>query len=123
MTVQTAPTGLRHRTARKLALVYGVLSAGVLALVAANAEEATGFMWGRSIAVIIVAGLLHWMAGRAGNGAEWARNRLSAIAVIMPIAVVGVDLVPGLCPWWYTAAQAVSVLPIVAMAVVLKRRR
>lgn len=107
--------------AKKLTLVYGVLSAGVLALVATG--DSTGFMWGRSIAVIIAAGLIYWIAGRAETGADWARTRLRSIAVIMPIAIVGVDLIPGLCPWWFTIAQAVSVLPLIAMAVLLKRAR
>ncbi|GLZ75409.1 hypothetical protein Afil01_02160 [Actinorhabdospora filicis] len=111
-------TATRYRTARKLILIHGALSAGVLALVATGGDDVTGFMWGRSIALIIVAALLFRLAG----GTERARARLATVAVIMPIAIVGVDLIPGLCPWWYTAAQTVSVLPIVAMAIVLKRR-
>lgn len=34
----------------------------------------------------------------------------------MPIAIVGVDLIPGVCPRWYAAMQVVCMLPVVRAA-------
>lgn len=41
---------------------------------------------------------------------------MSSVAVVMPIAIVGVDLIPGVCPLWYAVAQTVCMLPVVRIA-------
>jgi hypothetical protein len=53
------------------------------------------FMWVRAVLLPVVAVLVHRLAVAGSRGSRRAFERLSALAVIMPIAIVGVDLVPG----------------------------
>lgn len=102
---------------------YGVL--GAAALVAVVAVAGTGhtvntFMWVRGVLLPVVAVLLHRMALAAFRGSRRAFERLSTLAVIMPVAIVGVDLIPGVCPLWYAVAQTVCMLPVVGGACVTR---
>ncbi|MEV4497750.1 hypothetical protein AB0J84_18915 [Micromonospora arborensis] len=43
-------------------------------------------------------------------------SAVALVAVIMPIAIIGVDVIPGVCPPWYAVLQVVCMLPIVRVA-------
>ncbi|TQF02946.1 hypothetical protein E6W39_12615 [Kitasatospora acidiphila] len=106
--------------------VFGALSAAALVAVialASSGHSANTFMWVRAVLLPVVAVLIHRLAVSAARGSRRAFDRLRALAVIMPIAIVGVDLIPGVCPPWYAAMQAVCVLPVVRVALLLRAAR
>jgi hypothetical protein len=37
-------------------------------------------------------------------------------------AIIGVDPIPGICPTWYAVMQAVSTLPLIAVAIITRGR-
>ncbi|MFE4214986.1 hypothetical protein [Streptomyces sp. NPDC056844] len=39
--------------------------------------------------------LIHRLTVSASRGSRWAFERVSALVVIMPIAIIGGDLIPG----------------------------
>ncbi|WP_371674928.1 hypothetical protein [Streptomyces sp. NBC_01276] len=99
--------------------VYGALTAA--ALLAVIAAASTGhmvnpFMWIRAVLLPLIAALLHRLALSASRGSRRAFERLRGISAVFPVAVVGVDLIPGVCPWWYAAVQALCVLPVLRIA-------
>ncbi|MEU5687066.1 hypothetical protein [Streptomyces venezuelae] len=98
---------------------YVVLSACALVAVVAVAsagQPVNTFMWVRAVLLPAVAVLMHRMTVAAVRGSRRAAERVRALAVVMPVAIVGVDLIPGVCPPWYTAAQIVCMLPVVRVA-------
>jgi hypothetical protein len=38
----------------------------------------------------------------------------------MPVAIVGVDLIPGVCPRWYAGLRAARMVPVVVAAVLIR---
>ncbi|MEV8451331.1 hypothetical protein AB0467_01695 [Streptomyces sp. NPDC052095] len=125
-TPRTTP-GLRRTADRvtRCATAYGVLGAVALvavAVVAAGGHPVNTFMWVRAVLLPLVAVLTHRLAAAAfrdgpdRHGPRRAFERLRTLSVIIPIAIVGVDLVPGVCPLWYAAVQTVCVLPVVGIA-------
>jgi hypothetical protein len=112
-------------TVQKCIGIFGVASAVVLAIVVATA--ATGgavstFMWIRSALLLAITLLLRRLAVQAAEGARTSFERLKTVTTVLPIAVVVVDLIPGVCPVWYAAMQGFSVLPLIAVAVMIRRR-
>ncbi|MDI5970837.1 hypothetical protein POF50_016055 [Streptomyces sp. SL13] len=110
--------------AKNSVTVYGAL--GALALLAVVAVAGSGhpvntFMWVRAVLLPVVAVPIHRMTVSASRRSRRAFERVSALAVIMPIAIIGVDLIPGVCPPWYTVTQAVCVLPVVRVAFITRR--
>ncbi|MFI0822699.1 hypothetical protein ACH4TX_44775 [Streptomyces sp. NPDC021098] len=106
-------------TAKSSIKVYGALSA--VALLAVIAVSVSGhmvntFMWVRAALLPVVAVLIYRMTGSASRGSRRAFERVRALAVIMPIAIIGVDLVPGVCPAWYAVMQVVCMLPVIRVA-------
>ncbi|RSM63201.1 hypothetical protein DMH03_14425 [Amycolatopsis sp. WAC 01376] len=107
---------------RKCVLLFGVVSAIVLATVAAVAltgGSVNTFMGVRAVILLLAAPLLHGLAAREERK---SLERLRVVSTILPIAIVGVDLIPGVCPSWYTVMQAVSAVPLIAVAVITRRR-
>ncbi|MEU6788889.1 hypothetical protein ABZ912_57740 [Nonomuraea angiospora] len=105
-----------------LVAAYGALSAVVLATVAVLAisgQTVTSFMWGRSAGVLASAAVTYWLTVRAARGARWAYLRVRVISIVMPVAIVAVDLIPGLCPTWFAMMQAVCALAIAAAGFVV----
>ncbi|MEU5833800.1 hypothetical protein ABZ820_08935 [Streptomyces diacarni] len=99
--------------------VYGALSAvAVLAVIAVaiSGHTVNTFMWVRAVLLPVVAVLIHRMAVSASRGSRRAFERVRALAVIMPIAIIGVDLLPGVCPPWYSLMQVVCMLPVIRVA-------
>ncbi|MEU5241516.1 hypothetical protein ACH4UR_20020 [Streptomyces lydicus] len=111
-----------RRTFRKvkiLAAAYAALSAAVLltvAVLASTGHTVTSFMWGRSGGILASAAVVCWMTVLASRGARWAYLRVRVLSVVMPIAIVTVDLIPGVCPLWFALAQATCALPLAAAA-------
>ncbi|THA50660.1 hypothetical protein E6R62_25040 [Streptomyces sp. A1136] len=104
--------------------IYGTLT--VAALLAVIAVASTGhmvnpFMWVRAILLPLIAVLLHRLTVSASQGSRRAFERLRGISVVFPFAIVGVDLIPGVCPWWYAAMQTLCVLPVVRIALTTRR--
>ncbi|MFE6049332.1 hypothetical protein ACFQ6N_01080 [Kitasatospora sp. NPDC056446] len=112
-------------TVKNSVKIYGALSAvallAVVAVVAVSGGHTVNtFMWVRAALLPVVAVLIHRITVSASRGSRRAFDRVSALAVIMPIAIVGVDLIPGVCPLWYAVMQAVCVLPVIRVAFVTR---
>ncbi|GGL95188.1 hypothetical protein GCM10010129_43780 [Streptomyces fumigatiscleroticus] len=110
-------------TAKTSVKVYGALSAAALLAVIAvsvSGHRVNTFMWVRAVLLPVVAVLIHRMTGSASRGSRRAFERVRTLAVIMPVAIIGVDLIPGVCPPWYAVTQVVCVLPVVRVAFVTR---
>ncbi|MCX4670787.1 hypothetical protein OG453_29535 [Streptomyces sp. NBC_01381] len=108
---------------KTLVVAYGALTAAALLTVAVlvpTGHTVTSFMWGRSAALLASAGVLYWLTVRAAGGARWACRRVRVLTVVMPVAIVAVDLIPGVCPAWFAGLQAVCAVPLVAAAFISK---
>ncbi|WP_030692223.1 hypothetical protein [Streptomyces globisporus] len=114
-----AATRRAFATARTSVKIYGAL--GVLSLltvvaVAGGGHPVNTFMWVRAVLLPVVAVLVHHLAVSASRGSRRAFERVRALAVVLPVAIVGVDLLPGVCPPWYAALQTVCMLPVIRLA-------
>ncbi|MFF8309511.1 hypothetical protein [Streptomyces lydicus] len=107
------------RTVKILAAAYGALSAAVLltvAVLASTGHTVTSFLWGRSGGILAGAAVVYWMTVLASRGTRWAYLRVRILSVVMPLAIVTVDMIPGVCPLWFALAQATCALPLAAVA-------
>ncbi|MFE6667524.1 hypothetical protein ACFVFH_28685 [Streptomyces sp. NPDC057697] len=103
--------------------VYGALCVVALlavVVVASSGHSVNTFMWVRAALLPVVAVLIHRMAAAASQGSRRAFERVGTLAVIMPIAIIGVDLIPGVCPPWYAAMQTVCMVPLVCVAFITR---
>ncbi|MFF1561856.1 hypothetical protein [Streptomyces sp. NPDC058279] len=103
--------------------VYGAVTAAALVVVIAVAgtgHMVNPFMWVRAILLPLIAVLLHRLSVSASQGSRRSYERLRGISVVFPIAIVGVDLIPGVCPWWYAAMQTLCVLPVIRVAFTMR---
>ena len=110
-------------TAKNSVKVYGALSAVALLaviVVSSSGHMVNTFMWVRAVLLPVVAVLIYRMTVSASRGSRRAFERVSALAVIMPIAIIGVDLIPGVCPPWYAVMQVVCMLPIIRVAFITR---
>lgn len=110
-------------TARNSIKVYGALSAVALLTVivmSSSGHLVNTFMWVRAVLLPVVALLIYRMTVSSSRGSRRAFERVSALALIMPIAIIGVDLIPGVCPPWYAVMQVVCMLPIIRVAFVTR---
>ncbi|MEV6976624.1 hypothetical protein [Kitasatospora sp. NPDC093806] len=113
-------TGLR--TVKTLVTAYGALTAATLltvAALAATGHEATGFMWGRSAGLLASAAAAHWLTGLAARGNRTGYQRMRLISVVMPIAIIALDLTAGHLPAWFLAAHVACACTIGSTAFVL----
>ncbi|MGW2866238.1 hypothetical protein [Streptomyces sp. NPDC001205] len=105
--------------AKRSIKVHGALSATALFAVIAvsvSASTVNTFMWVRAVLLPVVALLIYRMTGSASRGSRRAFERVRALTVIMPITIIGVDLIPGVCPPWYIVMQGVCMLPVIRVA-------
>jgi hypothetical protein len=112
-------------TVKKCTVIFGVASAIVLATVAAIAllhGSVSTFMWVRAGILLAATPVLYRLAVRASQGARKSFARLRVVTTVLPVAIVVVDLIPGVCPVWYAGMQAVSAVPLIGIAVVTRRR-
>ncbi|MEU7433106.1 hypothetical protein AB0B07_20110 [Streptomyces sioyaensis] len=106
-------------TVRTLVAAYGALSVAVLgtvAVLATNGQPVTSFMWGRSAGVLASAAVTYWLTARAARGARWAYLRMRIISLVMPVAIIAIDVLPGTLPTWFILLQATCALAIGAAA-------
>ena len=111
-------------TAKRSITVYGALTAlGLVTTIVAagSGHPVNTFMWVRAVLLPAVAVLLYRMTVSASRGSRRAFERVRTLAVLMPLAIVGIDLFPGVCPPWYAVMQAVCMLPIVQVAFIIRR--
>lgn len=112
-------------TAKKCIVIFGVASAVLLSILVANAvtqSAVSTFMWVRAGIMLALSPVLHSLAVRASRGSRVSLDRLKTVTTILPVAIVVVDLIPGVCPVWYAAMQGCSALPLIAVAVITRRR-
>ncbi|WP_214318447.1 hypothetical protein [Nonomuraea sediminis] len=110
-------------TVKKYIVLFGAVSAivlGVVAVMAFTGHEASSFMWVRGAVLLAVAPLIYRMTVRASEGSYKAFDRVRTLSTIMPIAIIGVDLIPGLCPAWYAVLQGLSALALIGVAVITR---
>jgi hypothetical protein len=88
--------------------------------VAGNGGAVNTFMWVRAALLPVVAVLVHRLAVAGSRGSRPAFERLGALAAVMAVAIIAVDLIPGVCPPWYTAVQVVCMLPVVRLALLTR---
>ncbi|MFE7530399.1 hypothetical protein ACFU7Y_32500 [Kitasatospora sp. NPDC057542] len=110
-------------TVKKCIVLFGAGGAvvlGTVAVMAATGHATTPFMWIRGVIFLAIVPFLHRLATRAAGGSAKAFDRVRTLSTVMPIAIIGVDLVPGLCPAWYAVLQGLSALALVAVAVLTR---
>jgi hypothetical protein len=102
---------------------YAVLAFTALTGVAAmavNGHTVNTFMWVRGALLPLIAIWLYRTAGKATAGNRKAFDKVRTLSLIMPIAIIGVDLIPGVCPLWYAGLQTLVMIPVVATAVLTR---
>ncbi|KJY37800.1 MULTISPECIES: hypothetical protein [Streptomyces] len=110
-------------TTRTAVKVYGALTTAALlavVVVASTGHMVNPFMWTRAILLPFITVLLHRLALSTAQGSHRAFERLRTVTVVFPIAIIGVDLIPGVCPWWYAALQTLCVLPALRIALTMR---
>ncbi|MFD5140487.1 hypothetical protein ACFWMX_30280 [Streptomyces sp. NPDC058378] len=110
-------------TAKSGIKVCGALGAAALLaviVVASIGHTVNSFMWVRAVLLPVAAVLIHRLTVSASRGSRRAFERVSALVVIMPIAIIGGDLIPGVCPPWYAVMQVVCMLPVIRVAFVIR---
>ncbi|MFF4989167.1 hypothetical protein ACFY19_18400 [Streptosporangium saharense] len=110
-------------TVKKCVVLFGAVGAivlGTVAVMALTGHEASAFMWIRAGILLAVAPVIYRMAVRASEGSYKALDRVRTLSTILPIAIIGVDLIPGLCPAWYAVLQGLSALALVGVAFITR---
>jgi predicted membrane channel-forming protein YqfA (hemolysin III family) len=110
-------------TVKKYVKLYGAICAitlGTVAVVAISGPTVTTFMWVRSVILLAIAPVLYRMTVHASQGARRRFERVRTLTVIVPIAIIAVDLIPGVCPAWYAVMQAISALALIGAAFVAR---
>ncbi|MFI7027143.1 hypothetical protein ACIBK1_00375 [Microbispora rosea] len=121
-TIDDSRTHEAFDLAKKCVTLSGMICGITLATVAVLSivdQPGTTFMWARAVILLAIAPMLHRTIVRASQGSRRSFERMRVITVTMPIAIIGVDLIPGICPAWYAVMQAMSVLPLIAVAFIL----
>ena len=97
-------------------------AAALLALVALTVSggHVSTYMWIRAGLLLAVAELADRAVISAARGNRRSFERLATYTIVLPVTIVGMDLIPGVCPLWYAAMQAVCVLPLVRVAVIAR---
>ncbi|MEV4250118.1 hypothetical protein AB0J63_42785 [Streptosporangium canum] len=109
---------------KQLVAAYGALSVAVLIVVvilSVTGREVTSFMWGRTGGMFVSAVVTYWLTALASRGARWAYVRVRIISVIVPIAIIAIDSIPGALPPWFVAMQIAGALTLVPAAFIVNR--
>jgi hypothetical protein len=109
---------------KKLIVIYGVAAAillGTLVVIVIAGGDPTTFMWVRASILLALTPLFSRLATHAGRGRRSSLERLRVLTTVVPVAIIAVDLIPGVCPTWYAAMQAVSALALVPIAFLTRR--
>ncbi|WP_228004250.1 hypothetical protein [Amycolatopsis sp. YIM 10] len=111
---------------KKSVAAYGALSVAVLIAVVILfllGDEVTSFMWGRTAGMFASAAVAHWFTVLAARGARWAYVRMRIISVVVPIAIIGIDSIPGALPLWFAAMQIAGAVTLVPAAFIVNGPR
>jgi hypothetical protein len=109
---------------KKLIVISGVAAGillGTLLVVFGAGGQPTVFMWVRATILVVMTPMLSLLATRAEQGRAPSLRRLRLLVSVLPVTIVGVDLIPGVCPTWYAALQAVSALALIPVAFLTRR--
>lgn len=112
-----------YTTVNKCIALFGAGGAvvlGTVAVMASTGHTTTPFMWVRGVIFLAIAAFLHRLATRAAAGSAKAFDRVRTLTTVMPVAIIAVDLIPGLCPPWYAVLQGLSALPLIAVAILTR---
>ena len=110
--------------AKKLIVIYGVAGAiliGTLVVIVVAGSEPSVFMWVRATILLAMMPFLSMFAVRAEQGRTSSLQRLRLLTTVLPVVIIGVDLIPGVCPTWYAAMQAVSALALAPIGFLTRR--
>ncbi|MFB7909714.1 hypothetical protein ACFC1T_25090 [Kitasatospora sp. NPDC056076] len=125
MATTASATGTNSRTdevfslAKKCITLFGaigVITLATVAVMAFSGHASTPFMWVRGVLFPALAPVLLRITARAAGGDYKALDRIRTVATVMPIAVIAVDLIPGICPPWYAVLQGLSALAVLPIA-------
>ena len=121
---QTSGRSEAFETAYKCIWIFAVCNTIALATVITTAVLGgmpSTFMWVRAVILVAVAPALLWMARRAAEGRASIIRRLTLVGVILPIAVIVIDFIPGVAPVWYAVMQGIGALILIPVAVIGRR--
>lgn len=125
-TVNRGYTREAFATVKKSVAAYGAFGVAVLVVVvvlSVRGREVTSFMWGRAGGMFGSAVVTYWLTVLASRGARWAYVRVRLICVIVPVAIVATDSIPGALPPWFVAMQVAGALALAPAAFVVNRSR
>ncbi|WP_433476861.1 hypothetical protein ACQPZP_07250 [Spirillospora sp. CA-142024] len=111
---------------KRFVAAYGALAVAVLivdVILSIAGNELTSFMWGRTGGVLASAAVTYWLTGLAARGSRPAFVRVRIISVVVPIAIVAVDLIPGALPPWFVAMQIAAALVLAPTAFIVNGPR
>jgi hypothetical protein len=114
------------RKVKTLVAVYGAFGTAALAVVvvlAVTGNAVSGFMWGRAAGMFVSALVAHRLTALAQGGSRPAYLRVRVISVVMPIAVIAIDGVPGILSPWFAALQIAGALALLPAAFLTNGRR
>ena len=123
---ETAHAQGELRRIKSLVTVYCAFSAVVLVVVvilSVMGHAVSGFMWGRSAGMLTSALAAYWLTGLAQGGSRPAYLRVRIISVVVPIAVVALDSIPGALPLWFAALQIAGALALLPAAFIANGRK
>jgi hypothetical protein len=109
---------------KTLVAVYGAFSATVLitvVILAITGQQVNSFMWGRAAGMFASAIVTYWLTTQAAQGKRWAHIRVRLISVIVPIAVIALDSIPGALPLWFIVLQVAGALAFLPAAFIMNR--
>ncbi|MBT2224365.1 hypothetical protein [Nonomuraea sp. NEAU-A123] len=93
----------------------------MVVILSVTGREVTSFMWGRTGGIFASGVVTYWLAVLASRGAGWAYVRVRIISVIVPIAIIAIDSIPGALPPWFIAMQVAGALTLVPAAFIVNR--
>jgi hypothetical protein len=109
---------------KKFVAAYGALSVAalfVVVILSVNGRGVSSFMWGRSGGMFASAVVAYWLSVLASRGARWAYVRVRIICVVVPVAIVAIDSIPGSLPLWFVAMQIAGAIALVPAAFIVSR--
>ncbi|MFJ4189910.1 hypothetical protein [Kitasatospora sp. NPDC089509] len=124
-TLGNSRTDEAFSTARKCIVLFGaigLITLATVAVMAAAGHPTTPFMWIRGFIFPALAPVFLRIAARAAGGEYKAFDRIRTVCTVMPIAVLAVDLIPGICPAWYAVLQGLSALALLPVAVLTRTK-
>jgi hypothetical protein len=111
-------------TVKKCVKLFGAVSGIVLAttaVVAILGNDVTAVMWIRGAVLLAMAPVILRLVAGAAQGSRSNFERVRILTTVLPVAIIVVDLIPGLCPGWYAAMQAIAALGLIGAAVITRR--